>query len=252
MAFDINEFLTQIFGTGDPTVSGGGTTVQYADLLNPNQQGLLDDLVNLVRGGGVGVDVAGASPLQGLGFAGLGGIVENPNIVNSFNQSRDTISDLLQPFDPASTTNFFEKSVRDPALRIFEQDIIPQIQESFAGMNAGQSSGLNRALARAGGNLTSDLSSQLNQLLFSTEQQNNVNRLNALPLAQQFRQQPIDYFSNLIGAGGIQRGIEQEQLAGQYISPFERFLAPALQTQGQFPIVNRSPFVVGTEGLLPF
>lgn len=248
MAFDFNAIFANLFGTGNVEVSGGGTEqVGSANLLSPEQQQLLSTLVGGIQNTPVGVPVAGESPLQQLGFEGLQNAAQSPVLAGSFNQSGDVLNDLLAKFDPASTTDFFNKSIRDPSLRTFEQDIIPLIQESFA--DQGENSGLNRSFERAGGNLASDLSAQLSTLLFNTEQATQNRRLSTLPLAQNFRQEPLDFFNNLLSAGGEQRGIEQEQLNAQFIHPFERFLPLALQTQGTAPIVQSTPFTTQNTGI---
>ncbi len=253
MAIDINAILQSLFGTGGQEVGGGGAAqVGSANLVSPEQQELLSKLVGMISGTPMGVDVAGASPLQNLAFGGAEKFINDPAMADSYAQSGGAISDLLGEFDPQSTTDYFNQAIKAPALQTFEQDIIPMIQESFAGIGAGSSSGLNLTLGKEGSNLASDLSSQLATLLFNTENQTNMNRLNALGQASQFRQQPFDIMNTLAGLGDAQRGIETEQILGGYTHPYERFLNPALQTQGTAPIVQQNPFTVTNTGLLPF
>lgn len=47
-----------------------------------------------------------------------------------------------------------------PALRQFEEDIIPRISERFAGLGAGSSGGFQQTLARAGERLSENLAAQ--------------------------------------------------------------------------------------------
>ena len=88
-------------------------------------------------------------------------------------------ADLSQFFDPARQQEFFQAQVADPAIRQFQQQVVPALQEEFVGQGAASSSGLNRALASAGGELEAQLASQLS----SFQQAGQANQLQLLAQA---------------------------------------------------------------------
>jgi len=80
-------------------------------------------------------------------------------------QASDTIQSLLQggDFGGGMGSGFedqFQQGVVDPAMRTYEQDILPSIQQRFTDTNAGSSSALNQALVRSSEDLSSVLGSQ--------------------------------------------------------------------------------------------
>lgn len=74
-------------------------------------------------------------------------------------QFSDILSQLLN-YEPEGL-----EDMQAPALRQFEEEVVPSILERFAGSNSRASSGLNQALSGAGKNLTTDLASMRAQLL---------------------------------------------------------------------------------------
>jgi hypothetical protein len=85
------------------------------------------------------------------------------------------LSDIFGEFDPQATQDFFQKSVADPSMRNFQQQVIPGIQQSFA--DQGPSSGLYNSLATAGRDLSENLSSTLAQYMYQAQNQNQQNRI---------------------------------------------------------------------------
>lgn len=65
----------------------------------------------------------------------------------------------------------FNKGVADPAIKKFQEEILPQIQESYLGRGS-LGSGLQRATMKAG----SDFQSKLAELLYNARQQHKQNR----------------------------------------------------------------------------
>jgi hypothetical protein len=87
-------------------------------------------------------------------------------------------SDVFGEFDPTATQQMFEQGFVEPSMRNFNQRVIPEIMQSFA--DQGASSGLSNSLASAGRDLQSNLGSQLSQLLYSAQLQNQQNRMGGL------------------------------------------------------------------------
>lgn len=84
---------------------------------------------------------------------------------------------ILTQLDPQRTEELFQQAVADPALRSFQQQVIPSILQSSANLGAKGGSNIERQLARAGTSLEADLASQLAALQFGQQQQGIANIL---------------------------------------------------------------------------
>lgn len=91
-------------------------------------------------------------------------------------QGQQAYSQFLQPYNPQQYENLFQKSVVDPTMQTYNQQIIPGIQQHFVDANASSSSALNQALTQSATDLGTMLGSQ--QLDFFKQQQ--ANQLSAL------------------------------------------------------------------------
>ena len=97
-----------------------------------------------------------------------------------FQSASNYLQDLLNPDSEAM------RAYQEPAMRQFQQEIIPGIAERFSLGNEKGSSAFQNSLTQAGGNL----SAQLNQ-------QRGQQQMQALPLLLQLLQMPFDQFSKL-------------------------------------------------------
>lgn len=245
--------LFDIFGSGlgegnlfEPR--GGGT--EQATLQLPEQRDFLIDLLGKLGGltqqglTPINFPSAGPSPLQQSAFGGLEGIGQlgqqgfgiagqqlgqfDPNLGGQFlGQAGGALTQGLQGLDPQRILSALEPG-RQLALNTFEQDIVPFLGERF-GATSGASGALNKALAEAGANLSLGLGAQAAPFLGQAALQapgqqfqgaNIAGNLAQLPgqLAGQglgLAGQSGNLFSQLLGAGGIQRGITSEGLAAQ-------------------------------------
>lgn len=113
--------------------------VKKESLLNPNQQQLMDLIYQGLT--------SGEGPLKDL--------------FGSFNQQA------------------FEKGVNEPALKNFQERILPMIQEKYIAGNQVGGSGMRNEQLKAG----TDLQSQLAQLLYQAQQQQGQNRFAGLNTA---------------------------------------------------------------------
>lgn len=86
--------------------------------------------------------------------------------------------DLFGEFNPEQSSNIFQRGVAEPAMRNFQQRVIPQIMESFG--DQGESSGLYNSLASAGRDLQSGLGSQQELFMNQSRLQNQGNRMGGL------------------------------------------------------------------------
>ena len=71
-------------------------------------------------------------------------------------QSMGALGGLLKGYDE----DMFQKSVIDPSMRTYEQQILPAIEQRFTDANAGTSSALNQALTQSAGDLSNVLAGQ--------------------------------------------------------------------------------------------
>lgn len=90
-------------------------------------------------------------------------------LITGLSEGKGQFADIFGPFNEQA----FEKGVSQPALKNFQENILPTIQEKFIGQGQTQSSGFNRGLLKAG----TDLQSQLAALLYNAQQQQQQNRL---------------------------------------------------------------------------
>jgi hypothetical protein len=116
-------------------------------------------------------------------------------------QSQGAYGNLLQGF----SEDTFQKGVVDPSLQAFQQQILPQIYQSYGEAGGDSSSALNQALGAAAGNLATSIGSQ--RLPFAQMQQQGqlgaLGQLGQLGTAQ--TQAPI--------VQGPQTGILQQALS---------------------------------------
>ena len=130
--------------------------------------------------------------------------------------SGDVLQSLMQDFDPASTTDYWEKSIKAPAMDTWTKEILPQILESYGGRNASSSSGMGTSLAKSGETLTTNLGAQLQELLFNTEQATKQTQLAASGQAQNLTSVPGSVLNQLLTPASSEYDIEQAKVTEPY------------------------------------
>lgn len=205
---------------------------------------------------------AGASPLQQAAFSGAGQI--SPNIGNMFNNigqyqsyGNQALDSIMQSPNAQENVDYWKQSFVNPAMSQWG-DMQKSILERFAGMNAGSSGGLNRSLSRAASDFSTNLSGQLGQIGYNT-QQNYLNRLQNVPsLASQTAgitlnalQGGFGTLSSLAGLGSQQQAANQIplneayqkwQMGQSYNNPYlQNYLQLALSQPGKETIATQSP-----------
>lgn len=83
-------------------------------------------------------------------------------------------------FDPDQTTDNFNQMYAQPAYQQFNEEVVPGITGAFRGKNLQNSSYLGGALAKAGTNVQTNLNAQLAQMLQSAQQGSIDRRLGSL------------------------------------------------------------------------
>lgn len=96
-------------------------------------------------------------------------------ITDSLQGGDNALSDIFGGFDKQG----FEEGVSKPALKQFQDEILPMIQEKFIAGNQVLGSGLQRAQLKAG----EDLQSRLAQLMYGAQQAHQQNRLQGVNTA---------------------------------------------------------------------
>ena len=246
--------LVDGIGAGDFLGGTPPSTQQIANTpnLTPEQRATLNKILGSIQGLNLNTPIPGASQLQQQGFQQAGNF--------DVSQSQDALSRILNgevASTPATTSgdvnSFFNTAFREPALRSFTQDVLPKIQESFIGNNAGRSAAADRAITRGFTDVQNALDPQLANLIFNTEQaqlgrqaaaqENALNRIiPATSASINLANAPINA---LLGAGNTQRQIDLSQ--NPQFSPLLNLLPTTLGTTAvNTPVFQQTP---GTTGL---
>lgn len=195
--------------------------------------------------------IAGGLPQLGQQLLGQFGqtIQGGPGFLGGANQ---LVQDLItRARDPQASRQFQREAFIDPARQFFQEDVLPNVLESFAGGGIAGSPVATREALRQGRLLSTDLSSQLAQAvrgdigLGITGAQLGQN-LAGLP--GNLQGQAFGNLGNVLNAiggfGGQQQAQQQAQIGGQQqlfqeqqpaFDPTLSFLSPALQLGAATP-----------------
>jgi hypothetical protein len=194
-----------------------------------------------------GQQIPGPSPLQQQGFDVAGGLTPiasggqeyfgnmlsqaDPSAPGRYmGMAEEGLRGAIQPFDPSMVTEGLQPG-KELALNTFFRDFMPRLKENIVGRAGTADAGALQKLAVQGGeDLSLGLGAQSFPYLMQG-QQNQLNRnqmagnqfmnLAAMPgnilnQAGQIGTTGANLGSNLINAGGIQRGITGQQMGEQY------------------------------------
>lgn len=164
------------------------------ETLSPQQEGLQNQLIQML------------APLLQQGQIGKQPL---------FQQGQNYLQNLLQ-----GDENSF-KRFEAPFMRQFNEEIIPQLAEKFAGLGAGSSSGFQQALGQAGAGLSERLAQLRSGLQFG-----------AVNPALQYANAPFAQGQSLLGAAFQPRFNTGISPAGP--GAFAQGLAPINQAYGQY------------------
>jgi len=230
---------------------------------------LLDQLTGMLGpqiGKGVspypGQMVAGITPLQESAYGMAGGYTpaiqaglrgagqyDPSQGLGILSQQQEALQPSLAPYDPTAAGELWETAVKQPALETWRQDIMPAIMERGVMTGGTADSGpMQRALARSGEQLGTNLSGQLANLQYSGQQAQlgrqmqgagMLGQMASMPgqLAGQGQQLAALGLGQMAGMGAEQRGIGQQQLSAEqqkwaeaqaYQNPWLQYLPTAL------------------------
>lgn len=206
--------------------------IHQADTLTGEQRALLAQ-ISQVLSGQIGQGVTPYGPSYTAGASGTQqsqyDLIQNM-LSGAGGTPLDTLSQILKPYDKSGAEQYYQNALVAPAMDTWEKKIKPSVLEPFAGMDALDSGASRRALAEAGGTMNTNLSAQLEDLLYKGEQAHNQEQI-----------QGLNYGNSLIGAlnapGATERGIQSEQLmepyqkwqmSQPYSNPWLQYLFPDL------------------------
>lgn len=183
------QFLPMILAGGGALMEnmGGKNKARQSSTYNEGQLSAIDNILNQIKG-----------------MNGQQDITKNPN----YQTGQGWLQSMFN--DPS----FFEK-FEAPAMRQFNEEIIPGVANRFASMGSGGSlgsTGFRNQIAREGSNLATNLAAQRGQM----QQQ-------AIPQLLGYAQQP---FSNLMSL--YQQSLQPTQ--NQYQPPSSGFFGPILSS----------------------
>ena len=258
------------------TIFGSSPSIDTYDNLSPEQRALLNSLISTMSPT-VGT---GVSSYSGKMYAPISGIntdlfAKVQDLVNNGSPNSDLIQELLskysggytpEEFNPASVTDLFNKTVRTPAIRSFNEETLPAIAEKLAGRNAFQSGATVYDMTKAGSDLESDLAGQLSSMIQNEKNsvagrnltgtlQTNATNASAVASLLGIDEQTLMSILGMAGtAGTTQQNLEQLPFTEAYNkwsteqpynNPWLQYILKAALSETTTPVVNP-----GSSGLL--
>lgn len=122
-------------------------------------------------------------------------------------QASQVFQNILGPIDQNQLQDMFQQAYVDPAMKAYQESILPSIQQRFVDANASSSSALNQALAQSASDLSTSLGLGYGQLFQNaqTQQLQGLNQFLPLLTNQTFSpliQQQQGILGPLVQAGG--------------------------------------------------
>lgn len=229
-----------IFGS-DPTFEQ-----KQLELLTPAERKLQEEVLfpQLREGRGS----AGLSGLEQTSLAGLEELAMQAAAGTSATArlSKTGATQLQDIFTrgPQDTEEFFRTTVQEPALRDFEENILPRIARRFSGGNFFGSERF-EADTRAREDLLQSLTQARSSISFQSRQQDVENVLKSAGLIGAVTSGPMAELIALLSSGKVPRQVELDRLASQDIRIGQILAALGMQT-----VENVNLTTPGSEGLL--
>lgn len=209
---------------------GGGTKVKRKPTMTPEQLELLRTLTGQIEPQiGEGVSWEGApymSDVQRQIYGQLPGMLTGEGDP-LYGRGTDVLAGMMEEYDPAAEREYWESSIVNPAMRRWEQEVIPGLQERFVSGGALSSGAFSRALTRSGADLTADLQAQLGGLMFKGRSEAQRRQFEA---AQAGEGRGLGRLRDVLGISGAETAAEMERFQAEqpYANPWLDYLGPAL------------------------
>lgn len=241
---------------------GSKPKMEQQSILTPEQTALVNNWSKYLNSQ-IGKGVA---PYSGEEYAGSNPYFEN--YLNYTNPLQGNISSALTKalsgnpayqISPETTNQIFNARVKAPAEQNWETNIIPKIEEQFAGAGALSSSGLNRALAESGRKMNTDLYSTYGNMLNNATNENaslyNSAANRALTGAGQATNINNSIFGNILRQATTEQGLQQQPLTEAYnkwqsAQPYNNPLLSALRGVNPLTPTFRNVMTGGSSGIL--
>jgi len=198
-------------------------TITPQTTLTPEQEELLRLIIGNITGGfggdgGFGLE---QSQLELSSLAGLEGLVNNPfggepGAKATSDAGISALGDIFKT-GPADIDEFFTQTVQNPLLEDFSETILPQLQSQFSSQFFGGER--REAEGRARGDLIDTLGRERTRVGFEARQSDIGNTLAGLGVLPQTLSSGFaaptaqaNLLLGLLGAGGNQRQVQQQQL----------------------------------------
>jgi len=227
-------FFSDLFSPRREEVAPPQASITQAPTQTPEQQDFLKSLLKALQGaadaggrakGFEGQLTAGVSPLQQQGFGSVQQLLE------SGSQAQNLVQNALQPFSEEQTIDRFNR-FQVPFAQMNQRESQRQLLERLAGTGGFDSGATARAFAKGEQEFNLGLQSLLGQQLNldqSRQEQRQFQGLESL----------LGLQGQALGAGGQQRGIEQEGL--------NAILQEFIRRQGVDPLLSLAPTGLGAQ-----
>jgi len=194
--------------------------------MTPEQQALLRQLIAAFQQ--EGLTTGGVTPFEGELTAGLGEleglslealeqqILQRVQGTGVGAETNTALTDLLRTGGaPVDFEDFFQKSIRDPALQEFRELILPEVTRRFGSSGA---FGSDRLLAeqQATERLGKTLAGSRSELAFRTQGEAQNRRLQALGLSPGIQTGGVEDLLKLMQGAALPRSIEQSRLTAEF------------------------------------
>lgn len=150
-------------------------------------------------------------------------------------------SPYAKPFDPSQYNQYFQQGVADPAMKQYNEQILPSIKSKYHSPHGIYGSALNQAINQSASDLSGNLNSLRANYLGQSQQQHGAGQLQhvlqQLSLAQAPMNQQAGLVNSVLGAGNVTPMVEEPQAGG--LSQFKDLFGPLSQ---MFPNLNWSDF----------
>ncbi len=164
--------------------------------------------------------VPGATPGDAGGAPGVAGGAPGQPAPTGFGSATPTQQTALQTLEelltagPTDFQDFFRTNVEDPAIKTFNERILPSIQASQAS-NFFSSERLSQE-DRARSDLGANINAERGRFAFATNEASQDRRLAALGLVDSVTGAPVNQAIQLLEAGRVPREVEQAGLTAEY------------------------------------
>lgn len=209
---------------------GTDPSIQTASSMSPGQTALSQKLGPYLTGqigkslpGYEGQSVAGLTPEELAGMSRIRSLTGEPIQGLESAYQRYLTGDPTTQINPETTENFFRKSIYDPSLRDFREDVLPGIEEAYVGPGTYWGSARADAVREASEGFASDMAGKRAELAYADEQSRRSlsesaadRALNAGQLSTQYGAYDLAKQQAILQTEALPRMLEQAQLDWDY------------------------------------